>query len=90
MKLKMKYINKIILGVLALMAPLAACDTDTLQELNVNPQALNSVNTNFIFTGAQLQSDPVVFLVITVTLTGEPTWDIPCILCSILPLQALA
>jgi hypothetical protein len=51
----MKYINKIILSVLALMAPLAACDTDTLQELNVNPQALNSVNTNFIFTGAQLQ-----------------------------------
>lgn len=49
-----KYINIIVLSVLALLAPLAACDTDTLQDLNVNPQALNEVNTNFMFTAAEL------------------------------------
>jgi hypothetical protein len=51
-----KYINKIILAVLALLAPMAACDTDQLQDLNVNPQALNEVDLNFVFTAAQLSS----------------------------------
>ncbi|MEQ8686939.1 MAG: SusD/RagB family nutrient-binding outer membrane lipoprotein [Imperialibacter sp.] len=31
-----------------------ACDTDELHELNLNPQALNEVNMNYLFTAAQL------------------------------------
>jgi hypothetical protein len=53
---KMKYINKIILSILAIVAPLAACDTEELTDLNINPQALNEVNLNFIFTAVELSS----------------------------------
>ena len=49
-----KYINKIVLSAIVLMASFAACNTDTLQDLNVNPQALNEVNLNFVFTSAEL------------------------------------
>lgn len=52
----MKYLNKLVLMIMAMFAPLAACDTEELHELNVNPQALNEVNLNFIFTAAQLSS----------------------------------
>lgn len=56
----MKYfkhtIHKVVLSTLALMIPLAACDTDELHDLNINPQALNEVNMNFLFTAAQLGS----------------------------------
>ena len=52
----MKYINKIILSILAVVAPLAACDTEELTDLNKNPQALNEVNLNFIFTAVELSS----------------------------------
>jgi len=34
--------------------PFAGCDTDVLHELNINPQALNEVNMNFLFSAAQL------------------------------------
>jgi hypothetical protein len=54
--MNMKYINKLFLSVLALFAPLAACDTDELQDMNINPQALNEVNMNFFFTAAELSS----------------------------------
>ena len=50
----MKYINKLILVILAIVAPFASCNTDRLQELNVNPQALGTVNLNFMFTSAEL------------------------------------
>jgi len=49
-----KYINKIVLSILALVVPFASCDTEELQDLNVNPQALNEVNMNFVFTAASL------------------------------------
>ncbi len=52
----MKYINKIILSILALVAPLAACDTEELHDMNVNPQALNEVNLNFVFSAVELSS----------------------------------
>ena len=32
----------------------AQCDTDELHELNINPQALNQIDLNFMFTAAQL------------------------------------
>ena len=52
----MKYLNKIVLSAAALMIPFAACDTDTLQEYNLNPQALNEVNMNFVFNGVLLDA----------------------------------
>lgn len=52
----MKYINKILLLTCAVAAPFASCDTDTLQNLNINPQALNEVNMNFLFSAAQLST----------------------------------
>jgi hypothetical protein len=53
---KMKVINKIILLTLALIVPMASCDTDELHDRNVNPQALNEVPMEFLFTAAQLGS----------------------------------
>jgi hypothetical protein len=52
----MKILNKIILCGLAIVSPLAGCDTEELHDLNINPQALNEVNMNYLFTAAQLGS----------------------------------
>lgn len=52
----MKFINKIILSVLALGIPMAACDTDELHNRNINPQALRTVPMEYLFTAAQLGS----------------------------------
>src|SRR5262245_8218432 len=53
----MKYItNKFILLTIAVMIPLAGCDTDELHDRNVNPQALLEVPMEFLFTAAQLGS----------------------------------
>ena len=52
----MKFINKIILSALALGIPMAACDTDELHNRNINPQALNTVPMEYLFTAAQLGS----------------------------------
>ena len=54
--IKMKVINKIILLAAALIIPMAACDTDELHDRNINPQALNEVPMEFLFTAAQLGS----------------------------------
>jgi hypothetical protein len=53
---KMKHINKIILFTLAVMVPMAGCDTDELHERNIHPQALITVPMEFLFTSAQLGS----------------------------------
>ncbi|MFD2200812.1 SusD/RagB family nutrient-binding outer membrane lipoprotein [Shivajiella indica] len=52
----MKIINKTIIYLLILAIPMIACDTDELHDLNINPQAVNQVDLNFIFTAAQLGS----------------------------------
>ncbi len=52
----MKNLSKIILLACGLAIPFASCDTDTLHDLNVNPQALNEVNMNFLFSAAQLSA----------------------------------
>jgi hypothetical protein len=41
---------------LALCIPMAGCNTDDLQNLNVNPQALSKIDVNYIFTAAELGS----------------------------------
>lgn len=54
----MKYvrnkINKFFIATVALFVFMAGCNTQELQDLNLNPQALNEVNMNFLFTAAQL------------------------------------
>jgi hypothetical protein len=50
----MKYLSKIILLTCAVAVPFAGCDTDTLHNYNINPQALTTVNMNFLFSAAQL------------------------------------
>lgn len=49
-----KFINRTILCALAMVAPLVGCDTDELHDLNINPQALNEVDMNYLFSAAEL------------------------------------
>jgi len=50
----MNYTRKIIFSIAVGTALVTACNKDSLHELNINPQALNSINPNFMFTSAQL------------------------------------
>ncbi|MBX2842815.1 MAG: SusD/RagB family nutrient-binding outer membrane lipoprotein [Flammeovirgaceae bacterium] len=50
----MRYIYKFIFSGLALLIPLVGCDTNKLHDLNINPQALDEINMNFLFSAAQL------------------------------------
>ena len=50
----MKYINKILLVVMILTISITGCDTDKLHELNINPQAVNEIDLNFLFSNALL------------------------------------
>jgi hypothetical protein len=50
----MKCINKLIYFVLVLFIPLIGCDTEELHRLNINPQAVNEIDLNYMFTAAQL------------------------------------
>jgi len=52
----MKRLFKITLLSLVVVIPIASCDTDELHKRNVNPQALNTVPTEFLFTAAQLST----------------------------------
>lgn len=52
----MKYINKLIIGALTGVLSIAGCDTKELQDLNINPQAVNQIDVNFLFTAAELGS----------------------------------
>ena len=50
------FIGKMAIGLIAVLHPLAGCDTDELHDLNVNPNALTTVNVNFLFTAAELST----------------------------------
>lgn len=50
----MRFIDKIILYGLILAVPMWGCDTEELHDLNINPQAVNEIDVNFIFTAAQI------------------------------------
>ncbi len=52
----MKYTKIIILGALIMAMPMAGCDTDALHDLNKDPQSLNEIDLNFLFTSAELGS----------------------------------
>lgn len=50
----MKYILKLILCTLVTVVLVAGCNTDELQELNINPQAVNEIDLNYLFSAAEL------------------------------------
>ena len=50
----MKHIHKFILSTLVLFFMVAGCDTDELHDLNINPQAVNEIELNYLFSGASL------------------------------------
>ncbi len=51
----MKYLRKLIFCIAIGMALLtSSCNKDGLKNLNINPQALNTIDLNFLFTSAQL------------------------------------
>src|SRR3990170_3315983 len=49
----MKY-YKIILSTLLLAMGIVGCDTEELHDLNINPQTVDEINVNFLFTSAEL------------------------------------
>ncbi|MCR9064670.1 MAG: SusD/RagB family nutrient-binding outer membrane lipoprotein [Cytophagales bacterium] len=46
--------KKIIIGFFSLLLINTGCDQQKLEELNINPQALNEIDMNFLLTSAQL------------------------------------
>lgn len=50
----MKYISKIIFSTALAASLFIACNKKGFTDLNINPQALPTINLNFIFTSAQL------------------------------------
>ncbi|MBM1105209.1 SusD/RagB family nutrient-binding outer membrane lipoprotein [Aurantibacter crassamenti] len=49
----MKY-KKIIWLLVGAILTFTACDTEELHDLNINPQAVNEINMNFLFSNAEL------------------------------------
>ncbi|HEX8040471.1 MAG TPA: SusD/RagB family nutrient-binding outer membrane lipoprotein, partial [Chryseosolibacter sp.] len=50
----MKYILRFIVCCLAAMTFVVGCDTDELHDLNINPQAVNQIDLNFLFSASEL------------------------------------
>ncbi len=50
----MKNIKYKLWMALVFLLPFAACDTEDLHDLNINPQAVNEIDLNFIFTAGQI------------------------------------
>ena len=52
--MKIKYYYKFIVSALVLGLLVSSCDTEELHLININPQAVNQIDVNFIFSTAQL------------------------------------
>jgi hypothetical protein len=50
----MKYLRKIIFCTAIGATAVTSCNREELTDLNINPQALNTIDVNFLFTSAQL------------------------------------
>ncbi len=50
----MKYLRKIIYSTAVAAVFATSCNKDELKDLNINPQALNTIDVNFLFSSAQL------------------------------------
>jgi hypothetical protein len=51
----MKYFNKSIYVLLIAGVVMAGCNEEEFQELDINPQAVNEIDLNFLFTRAELE-----------------------------------
>ena len=52
--MNLRYLGKLSAGALVMLMPLAGCDTQELHDLNINPQAVNQMDLNYLFTAAEL------------------------------------
>ncbi len=52
----MKYLNKLFIIALAFMIPLSGCNTEELQELNIDKNSSNELDWKFLFTQGTLQT----------------------------------
>jgi hypothetical protein len=52
--MNMKYLKKLVLCTVVGATLVSSCNRKELHDLNINPQALNTVDLNFLFTSAQL------------------------------------
>ena len=50
----MRNMHKYFLSALFIFFIFSGCDTDELQDLNINPQAVNEIDLNFMFSAAEL------------------------------------
>lgn len=50
----MNYIKKFIYSTALGVIALSSCNKDSLKDMNINPQAQNTINVNFLLTSAQL------------------------------------
>src|SRR3954466_14418716 len=50
----MNYLKRYIFLTVAATGLFTACNKDSLKNLNINPQAANTIDVNFLFTSAQL------------------------------------
>lgn len=50
----MRNIYKYFLSALIIFFMLSGCDTDKLQELNINPQAVTEIDMNYLFSAVEL------------------------------------
>lgn len=50
----MKYLKKMIYCTAFASIAISGCNKDSLKNLNINPQAANTIDVNFLFTSAQL------------------------------------
>lgn len=46
----MKKLNKVILSTLVMLMIISGCDTDSLHKMNIDPQAVNQIDMNYLFS----------------------------------------
>ena len=52
----MKHIFKLIFSALLILTVAGGCDTDELHEMNINPNAVNTIDVNYFLTAAELSA----------------------------------
>jgi hypothetical protein len=50
----MKYLNKLIPSIFALLMITIGCDTENLHEMNIDPQSVSEMDLNYMFSAAEL------------------------------------
>jgi len=52
----MKHTVKLIFSALLIIIVAGGCDTDALHEMNINPNAVNTIDVNYFLTAAELSA----------------------------------